>query len=246
MKRSVLAAAALAALGTAVPGAAFAELAFNVGGVTDYRYRGISQTREIGAIQGGVDYSHASGAYAGAWASPIRWIQDAGGNADIEIDLYGGFKGEIVKSLSYDVGALYYLYPKNELKAVTGADANTLELYAAVSWGPATVKGSVAVTDTFGNPNSDGSFYLEGAVNLPLLNGLTLTPHLGWQRIEGPNQGPGSYVDGSIAVSKDFDGWLVSLTGIATRKIDGAFYSSPYNGRFLGKATLVLGAKYNF
>lgn len=247
MKKSFLAAAAVAALGAAVPGAAFADLAFNIGGVTDYRYRGISQTRNMGAVQGGVDYSHASGAYAGAWASTIRWIQDAGGNADIEVDLYGGYKGSATSWLSYDVGGLYYFYPNNQLKSVTGADANTFEVYAAVTLGPATFKGSYALTDTFGNPNSDGSFYLDASATFELLGGLMLTPHAGWQRIEGPNKGPGSYVDYSVALSKDLgNGWLISATGIANKRIDGAFYSSPRNGKPLGAAQLVLGAKYNF
>ncbi len=247
MKNTFVAAAALAAIGATVPGAAYADLAFNVGGVTDYRYRGISQTRGMGAVQGGVDYSHASGAYAGLWASTIRWVQDAGGNADIEVDLYGGYKGSVTTWLSYDVGGLAYVYPANQLKSVTGADANTVELYAAVTAGPVTLKGSYAVTDTFGNPNSDGSFYLEGAATFELLGGLMLTPHAGWQRIEGPNKGPGSYVDLSLAVSKDLgNGWTVSATGIANKRIDGDFYTSPRNGQRLGGAAIVFGAKYNF
>src|SRR5687767_7899350 len=71
-------------------GAAFAQtapestLSFNVGAVTDYRYRGISQSRLKPALQGGVDYTHGSGFYVGAWASTIKWIKDAGGDADVE------------------------------------------------------------------------------------------------------------------------------------------------------------------
>ena len=135
MKKSLTALAALLALGT-LPSAAFADLAFNVGAVSDYRYRGISQSRLQPALQGGVDWS-MNGFYAGAWASTIRWVQDAGGSADVELDLYGGYKGEIAKGLSYDVGGLYYVYPGNNLKPVTGADANTFEAYGAITFGPA-------------------------------------------------------------------------------------------------------------
>ena len=66
--------------------------AFNVGAVTDYRYRGISQTRLEPALQGGADFAHKSGFYVGTWASSIKWIKDAGGDADAEVDIYGGYK----------------------------------------------------------------------------------------------------------------------------------------------------------
>ena len=89
MKRSLLALAAVTAL-TAIPSAAFADLAFNVGATSDYRYRGISQTRLKPALQAGVDFS-AGGFYVGAWASNIKWIEDFGGDAKVEVDLYGGF-----------------------------------------------------------------------------------------------------------------------------------------------------------
>jgi uncharacterized protein (TIGR02001 family) len=88
------------------------DLAFNAGAVSDYRYRGISQTRLKPAVQGGVDYS-AGGLYVGAWASTIKWIKDAGGDADVEIDLYGGYKGELAKDVAFDVGVLTYQYPGN-------------------------------------------------------------------------------------------------------------------------------------
>ena len=64
-----------------------------MGVVTDYRYRGISQSRLKPALQGGVDFAHKSGFYLGTWASTIKWIKDAGGDAPVELDLYGGYKG---------------------------------------------------------------------------------------------------------------------------------------------------------
>src|SRR5204862_7504341 len=112
------------------------SLTFNVGAVSDYRYRGISQTRLQPALQGGIDLGLANGLYLGTWASTIKWIDDAGGNADVEIDLYGGWKGEIAKNLTLDVGALTYQYPGNDLHP----SANTTELYAALSYAMFTLK----------------------------------------------------------------------------------------------------------
>ena len=84
----------------AVSGAAFAQtkapepdytLSYNVGAVTDYRYRGISQSRLKPALQGGVDFAHKSGFYLGTWLSTIRWLKDVpGGMAPMYWDIYGG------------------------------------------------------------------------------------------------------------------------------------------------------------
>ena len=69
----VLAAAALPTVSIAEDG-----LAYNVGAVSDYRYRGISQSRLKPALQAGVDFTKGP-FYLGAWASTIKWIKDAGG-----------------------------------------------------------------------------------------------------------------------------------------------------------------------
>ena len=84
MTRNLIAVFTVAAAAL-MPSLAQAQLAFNAGVVTDYRYRGISQTRLKPAVQGGVDYS-IDGFYVGAWASYIKWIKDAGGDANAEID----------------------------------------------------------------------------------------------------------------------------------------------------------------
>jgi uncharacterized protein (TIGR02001 family) len=208
--------------------------------VTDYRYRGISQTRGEPALQGGADYSNGP-FYVGAWASNIKWIKDFGGDADVEIDLYGGFKGEITKELTYDVGVLTYQYPSNKLSP----NANTTEIYGALTYGPATLKYSHALTDTFGNPDSKNSFYLDLSAGFDVGSGVTLTPHIGYQKIKGPYSGPGSYTDYALTVSKDFSGVVVSGSVIGT-DADSTFYSSPANGKELGKTTLVVGVKYSF
>src|ERR1035437_2742238 len=146
-----LLASSLASAQTAAPAAPAAPepdytLSYNVGVVTDYRYRGISQSRLAPALQGGVDFAAKNGIYLGAWASTIKWIKDAGGKDDFELDLYGGYKGEIAKDVSYDVGYLRYEYVGNKLGAVSGlVDANTDELYGALTYGAYTAKYSHSV-----------------------------------------------------------------------------------------------------
>ncbi len=241
MKMKILAAAATLTA-TLLPSVSYADLAYNVGLVSDYRYRGISQTRDKFALQGGLDFT-AGGLYLGLWASQIKWIKDFGGDAGLEVDLYGGYKGEIVKDVAYDVGVLTYQYPTNRLNP----NANTTEIYGAVSFGPATVKYSHALTNTFGNPDSKNSYYLEAGATFDL-GGISVVPHIGYQKISGPVGGPASYTDYSLTASKDFSGLVVSAAIVGT-DADRAFYvpgPSANSTKFLGKAGLVFGVKYNF
>jgi len=236
MKKIVQTAGLVALLGAVLaPLPAAAQVAFNVGAVTDYRYRGISQTRLQPAVQGGVDYT-AGAFYVGAWASTIKWIKDAGGDASVEIDLYGGYKGEITKELTYDVGFLTYQYPSNKLSPT----ANTYELYGAATFGPATLKYSHSVSDLFGFANSKNSGYLDLTATFDLGDGLSVAPHLGYQKVA--HNKAASYTDYSVLLAKDFSGLVVSGGVYGT---DNDTYVAP-NGKNLGRAGLVAGIKYNF
>jgi uncharacterized protein (TIGR02001 family) len=238
MAKKTLTAVAIAVAATGgalVPTVSQAQLAFNVGAVTDYRYRGISQTRLKPAIQGGVDFGF-SGFYVGTWASTIKWIKDGGGDADVEIDFYGGYKGTIVEGIGFDVGLLNYVYPSNDLST----SPDTTEIYGALTYGPATLKYSHAVTNLFGFSDSKNSYYLDLSAGFDLGGGLMLTPHIGYQKVK--NASGFSYTDYSLAVSKDFNGLVPSLAIVGT---DNDNYRGR-NNKNLGKAGLVLGVKYNF
>ena len=84
----------------------------NIGLFSQYVFRGLTQTDRDPALQGGFDYSHASGFYLGTWASNISWLKDGNlynGGGSLEWDFYGGLKGPIGKSdFTYDVGLAYY------------------------------------------------------------------------------------------------------------------------------------------
>ncbi|MES2106131.1 MAG: TorF family putative porin [Pseudomonadota bacterium] len=213
------------------------EVSFNAALTSDYRYRGISQTRLQPALQGGADYTHnPSGFYAGTWLSTIKWTKDAGGSGDIEWDLYAGKRGEIVKDVSYDVGVLSYVYPSNGLST----SADTTEVYGQVGYGPVYAKYSHSVTNLFGFANSKNSGYLDLGANIDVAEGLTLNLHAGHQKVK--NNGFYSYTDWKVGLSKDFGSVLKGLTGalavIGTNAGEVA-YASPANGKFLGKTALV-------
>ena len=90
------------------------EISYNAALTTDYRYRGLSQSRLDPALQGGADFvNNPTGLYVGTWLSTIKWTKDLGGDGNVEWDIYGGKKGQITEDVSYDVGGLYYFYPSN-------------------------------------------------------------------------------------------------------------------------------------
>jgi uncharacterized protein (TIGR02001 family) len=222
-------------------------ISYNVGATSDYRFRGIAQTTFKPAVQGGVDFAHKSGFYVGVWGSNINWIKDyvAADDGSLEIDVYGGYKGEISKDVSYDLGVITYQYPSNTAAKVT-VDANTTEVYGAVTYSIVTAKYSRSVSNFIANMNSSGSQYLEVAANFDLGNGFTLTPHVGHQTIPNQTDNAGDYTDYSLTLGKDFgNGLSATLAAIGTNA--GAFYKDAA-GKYdnLGKSTLAVGVKYSF
>ncbi|MET0983547.1 MAG: TorF family putative porin [Telluria sp.] len=214
-------------------------VSYNMALASEYRYRGLSQTRSDPALQGGADYTHnPSGFYAGTWLSTIKWTKDLGGDGDVEVDLYAGKRGQLSEAISYDVGGLYYWYPSNDLNP----DANTFELYGQIGVGPAYLKYSHSTTDLFGAPDSKQSGYLDLGANvpLPISEGLMLNLHVGRQRVK--NNSGLSYTDYKIGLTKDLGFASVSLAWI---KADTSAYIGPY-GRNLGKSAAVLSISKTF
>lgn len=213
------------------------EVSANAALTTDYRYRGISQTRLKPALQGGVDYTHnPSGFYLGAWASTIKWTKDAGGSGDIELDLYGGKRGELSKDVSYDVGALAYVYPSNGLKP----NANTFEIYGQLGYGPAYLKYSHSLSNLFGFADSKHSGYLDLGANFDISSGYMLNLHIGHQTVKHTSSA--SYTDYKVGISKDFGFATVALAVIGA---DTSTYVGP-NGKNLGKTSAVLSLSKTF
>lgn len=225
---------------------ATSPLSFNVGAVSDYRFRGISQTSFKPAIQAGVDYAHASGVYVGAWASNVNWVKDYIGATDgsVEVDLYLGYKGEIIKDLSYDIGFITYQYPGNTADKVL-VNANTNEVYAGLTYGMFTLKYSQSTGDFLANPNSKGSRYWDLSANIDLGSGYTLTPHVGRQTIPNQISDAGDYTDYSLTLTKDFGkGISGSLSAYGTNAQDSFYKVTGYDN--LGKTGVSVGVKYAF
>jgi uncharacterized protein (TIGR02001 family) len=182
----------------------------NVTLASEYLYRGIAQTRGKPAVQGGFDYAHASGLYAGIWGSNITWINDglAGASAGVEVDVYGGYKGAITDDIGFDVGVLTYNYPGTGKTPGGILKQDTTEVYGALSWKWLTLKYSHSTTALFGwakkgtvNDKTSGSGYLELNAAYDLGDGWGITGHVGHQKVKGNSWA--SYTDYKVGVTKD-------------------------------------------
>lgn len=254
---------AVSAQTAAVPDSARSPhtLTGNVTIVTDYRFRGISQTYRNAAIQGGFDYSHASGFYLGNWDSNVA-SQVYTGGAGIEMDVYGGYKRSFGK-FAFDIGYLYYHYPNAEFQSAGNESRSfdTQELYFGGSWRWLSLKYSLATSDYFGlgpsqvnggywsdrddgsllpdRGGSAGTHYLDLAANVPVTEKLTIGVHVGTLTVK--NYGDLDYSDWKLGVTYNLRGWLLGAAYVDTTASRDWYYSSGSNGnQNTGAATVVV------
>lgn len=233
---------------------------------SDYRFRGISQSWKLPAVQGGFDYAHRSGFYAGTWASNVSGNSYNNG-AGLELDLYTGFKFPLAHDLTLDLGALAYVYPGAMLNSAPGVASdkkyNNLDLHAGLTADAFSAKLSIAATDYFGL-NSDtagyayfsslpaaggskGSAYLDLNYSFDLGSGLSLGTHLGHLSVK--HYGDLSYSDFKLSLSKEIAGlnWTGALVGTnAKRDFYQAGNAAGQNAKRLGKAGLVISVAKTF
>ena len=185
---------------------------------TEYEYRGISQTSEKPAVQLNLDYSHSSGFYLGVFASNINWLKDykaigaVNDSSAVEIDLFGGYKFEVAKDLTLDLGYLHYEYPG--AKGLAGLPKpNTDEIYVGATYRFFNAKYSYSTGDTFGVPNSKGTTFIELNYAQEIVPKLTVNAQLAKQSYKGTvpgfsNDKELTYTVYKLGASYDLgDGW---------------------------------------
>lgn len=226
----------------------------NIGLVSNYVFRGITQTKDNLALQGGLDYAHESGFYAGIWGSNVSWIIGSGatGNADIELDTYAGFKNNFAGDFSYDVGFVRYNYPGSYAPPATYAKADTDEIYGSIGYKWISAKYSYSLGQFLTVPGASGTSYLEANVSYPVgETGVTLIAHYGRQKYKGAfadnlaaNGNTATYSDYKLGVSKDFSGNVLGLAYSNTNARKGGYYT--YNGKDWGRDAVVLSLTRSF
>lgn len=223
-------------------GSVFADgLSGNVSLTSDYRFRGISQTQNSRAIQGGFDYS-MKGFYVGNWNSSVSSDLYKNG-AGIESDVFGGYKLEIVKGVTVDAGSYNYFYQR----AVTDANKkyDTNELFVGLTAGPVGVKYNQSISNYFGIANSVGSQYYQAEANVPVYAGLVANGHVGRTKVAGSDAL--NYTDYKVGATYSLKGFDLGAHYYTNKSFgSGVIAASTVDGQHLYKNAVILSASKSF
>lgn len=215
-------------------------LTANVNLASSYRFRGIDQTFNQPAIQGGFDLAMPNGFYIGNWNSNVNGNAAGMYGGNLEMDLYGGWKYAFSEDVGLDTGVINYFYPgSNPGNAPASAGLTTptstnynqkpgmvynLEYYIGANWKTVSLKQFFALTDYFNNQGYNGSSTagsgytdLRGTYDLsdlhPKLGGFSLLGHAGYFYMANFSQA--NYADWELGVTKDFgSGWNAKVSYI--------------------------------
>jgi uncharacterized protein (TIGR02001 family) len=216
----------------------------NVSLVGDYRFRGLSQTYTQPAMQGGVDFTHKSGAYLGTWGSNVSGNQFLNGGS-LELDLYGGYRWTVGK-VGMDLGLQYYWYPRARYNINPGDRYNTAEVYAGVRYDHFSVKysgalthlfgmktqtiggycgigadGTAATSDCLGTGSSKGSGYIDVNAAFDVAARVNLALHYGHQYVK--SYARLSYDDYRLALTRPFGAVTLGAAVVSTNA-ESRFY----------------------
>lgn len=207
-----LTSALLAAASTPLIASAKGEVSANVGVTSNYLWRGLEQTNGKSAVSGGIDYAADSGFYVGTWVSNADWAD----GMTYELDIYGGFAGDLNESVSYDVGFVHYAYPDS------ADDVDFTEVNASLSFGLFSISYAV-LADAEGVDFGDDS-YISADAEFELSSEVALSLHIG----TGTDDfyAGEDFVDYGISLSKDGFTFGASSTDLDGAAGDTKFYVS--------------------
>lgn len=186
------------------------KFAFNVAATTDYAFRGVSQSQEDPAIQGGVTYTHESGFYLGAWASSIDFTPDDAqydDGADVELDTFLGYGWNFNENWKGDVQFIRYNYPGTK----EGYDYDYNEIIGKVTWYE-NYTAMIGYSNDVFNTDETGIYYNFSA-NWKLPKEFVLNTGIGYYDLDNPYD---SYVDATIGVKRSFGPLSLSLAYVTT------------------------------
>ena len=218
-----------------------AQVTTNLGATSDYRFRGISQTQNAPALQGGIDYADKSGVYIGNWNSSVSSQLYTNGSG-LESDLYAGYKKE-VKGVTLDVGSYNYFYPR---ASVGSTNYNTKEVYVGAAKGPVSVKVSQSLGDYFATSNSKGTRYYQADVTYPIAGTkVSVLAHAG--KTDIANNTTLDYTDYNFGVGYNIAGFDVTAKYYTNSNKTTTFETAnTLNGQKLYKNAAVLSVSKTF
>ena len=242
MKKLLLALFALAGIT-----AAHAQVSGNLGLTSDYRFRGISQSQNAPAVQGGVDYAHSSGLYIGNWNSSVSSQVYTNGSG-VESDVYAGYKKEVYKGISIDVGSYNYFYPRSTV-AGTGSNFDTYEAFAGVGYKDlvAAKYSQTLGNGYFGTARAQGTKYFQVDAKVPtgVVKDLSVVAHAG--KTDVANSSTADYNDYNAgfayALPQGWEGTVKYYTNTSTGTFESA---NTVNGQKLYRNATVFSVAKSF
>jgi uncharacterized protein (TIGR02001 family) len=222
---TLVAAAAMAdAAPAAAPASAWTQSA-NLAITSNYIWRGVSQTSNNIALQGGFDVAHTSGLSAGIWASNVNQISENGNN--LEIDLYANY-GFKVSKIDLSVGYIAYTYQGQ-------SSSNFSEVNVAATYAGVTAKVSKEIANaSSGSGYTNFGYYYELGYNysIPAVKGLDLGLHYGWAKSSGSSDKAEDY---SVSLTYPVAGFATTV----------AYTNTPGGSPFSGGSPEVTGSLYS-
>jgi uncharacterized protein (TIGR02001 family) len=194
----------------------------NITFVSDYRFRGISQTQADPALQIGLNYNHESGVYAGVWASNARFIPPA--VVGYEFDTLIGWAGKLNDDVGVDLQLIRYNYP------VDAPEADYAELIGKVTY--AGFSGTIGYSNDVFNQNETGIYYALG-YGTTVAENYTLSASVGYYDLTDPATIGGSIVDYSLGISRSFGPLTVGLSYVDTNNGAEGFFGNTNDGRMV-------------
>jgi len=217
LQKAVLVSSLLAA--TSAMAADPSPVTANVALTTNYVWRGITQTAENPAMQGGFDFASKGGFYLGTWGSNVNFGSDAvtssdGDGASMELDIYGGYKFK-AGPLGMDVGFINYRYPgANSIRKY-----DFTEVYVGAGYGPFTAK--LHRASNYQGTTTNSGTYLDLGAEFDL-KVAKLTLHVGKSGGQGVQDVFGKkYTDYKIGLTKEFGGFTFGVAYTDTNLKEG-------------------------
>ncbi len=178
----------------------------NVALATDYKFRGVSQTDERPAVQGGFDVEHGP-FYAGTWASNVDFGPAV--DANVELDVYAGAAANW-RGVTWDGGVIYYAYPES---ADAFGEADYVEIYGGAErgFGPVTLRGSVSYSPEYTFETGSAVYAQVGAAFEVMPEMLTVDANVGATAFDDETLGGDDYQDYNIGATLQLKGYAFDL-----------------------------------
>jgi uncharacterized protein (TIGR02001 family) len=196
---------------------------FNLGVVSDYVYRGISQSGEDPAVQASIKFRPAKNWFVRGFVSEV----ESPYNGNLEFEFGGGYQVQLDNNFNLKIEGIYNIFTDEETGDSDYAEANVVLDYKKL------FQATLGHTfDYYGT--GDAATYVEGRFQLPLHDVIKTAAYVGYYSLDG-NAGESYSLFG-------FDAW----THIGNIKFKVSFTDTDIKGSDMADSRIFVNASYRF